>query len=195
MGIMSSTGLPWNFSRPPEEQYESEGDMPIQLTELRNQLVPGLYDIATDTFGTGLTQQGITRVIMNNTWGETWVELANGEYTVTPYDHNASADRVEASQRGIELLKTNLTKQQLADFENHGWFDVVGGETGLKYRIKRGTHQNIFCIIEDPRYKEPILKMMCFTTVGRYVMGDVMLAQKIALECDELATLKIANFF
>ncbi len=42
----------------------------------------------------------------------------------------------EAQARGMRLLSENLTPAQRDQYERHGYFDVAGGETGRRYRIK-----------------------------------------------------------
>src|ERR1700730_12099022 len=49
----------------------------------------------------------------------------------------------KAQARGIRLLKENLSPGQRAQFENGGYFDVVGGDTGRRYRIRTGIQANI----------------------------------------------------
>jgi hypothetical protein len=66
---------------------------------------------------------------------------------------------------------------------------VIGGVSGKKYRIYSGTCANILELGEDnvPR------SGWCVVPHGNLVPGDVMLAQKIALEASEDATLVVAN--
>jgi hypothetical protein len=42
-----------------------------------------------------------------------------------------------AGQRGLELLKANLTPDQLNQFLAYRRFDVVGGLSGRTYRIRQ----------------------------------------------------------
>jgi hypothetical protein len=90
----------------------------------------------------------------------------------------------EPDTRSIELLKSWLTPQQLADFEDFDCFDVIGGETGQRYRLKRGTNHNI---------KLGKGAAICVAPAGvGSLVGDVLLAQKIGLERNERATLAVA---
>lgn len=81
--------------------------------------------------------------------------------------------------------------EQSAEFDTKGYFDVVGCDSGKRYRIRQGTSGNVNEIDEDGRLGEG----WCFVPLGGLVEGDVMLAQKIALEMDEERALSIANSF
>jgi hypothetical protein len=50
--------------------------------------------------------------------------------------------RREAHARGIRLLKENLSSAQRAQYEKRGYFDVIGGDTGRRYRIRSGAQMN-----------------------------------------------------
>jgi hypothetical protein len=91
--------------------------------------------------------------------------------------------------RGLRLLRSWLSPHQRAQFDAFGYFDVIGGASGKKYRIYFGTSANIQELGEDgvPRAG------WCVVPLGNLVPGDVMLAQKIALEASEYATLAVAN--
>jgi hypothetical protein len=97
----------------------------------------------------------------------------------------------KANERGMQLLKSWLTPEQRKTFENDGHFDVVGSASKKLYRVKEGRQQNVFEL--DGNNRE--ICGWCFLPQGALVAGDVMLAQKIALETDERAALKIANRF
>jgi hypothetical protein len=94
----------------------------------------------------------------------------------------------EAAARGMALLKSWLSPEQLAQFEREHQFDVVGSATRRRYRI---SVQNVFEL--DGRGN--VGSGLCFAPAGDLVAGDVMLAQKIALETDEQAVLRVANRF
>jgi hypothetical protein len=51
--------------------------------------------------------------------------------------------RSVAYQRGLELLKANLTASQLNDFLTYRCFDVVGGGSGSTYRIRLAGALNV----------------------------------------------------
>ena len=91
--------------------------------------------------------------------------------------------------RGINLLREWLSPEQRSQFDSERYFDVIGCATRKRYRIRYGTATNIHEIDEAGCP----LTGWCFVPDGYLVAGDVMLAQKIALETDELAALAVAN--
>jgi hypothetical protein len=93
--------------------------------------------------------------------------------------------------RGITLLREWLSPEQQAQFDAFRHFDVTGCDTGRRYRIRHGTAANIHEMDTEGR---PIMGW-CFLPSGPLVAGDVMLAQKIALETNERAALEVANRF
>jgi hypothetical protein len=94
-----------------------------------------------------------------------------------------------AQERGIQLLKQNLAPSQRQQFDKYGFFDVVGGSTGKRYRIRNGRQMNIEQLDKNGRR----VCGWCFFPQGNLVAGDVMLAQKMALELYEIEALNIAN--
>jgi hypothetical protein len=95
------------------------------------------------------------------------------------------------SLRGRMLLREWLSAEQRAQFDVHDYFDVIGCQTGKKYRIRYGHYSNIEELDANGRPASG----WCFVPAGNLVAGDVMLAQKIALETSERAALSIANPF
>ncbi len=93
--------------------------------------------------------------------------------------------------RGINLLRKWLSLEQQAQFHAFSHFDVIGCDTGTRYRIRHGAAPNVHEIDAAGR---PIMGW-CFVPSGPLVPGDVMLAQKIALETNERAALAVANRF
>jgi len=93
--------------------------------------------------------------------------------------------------RGIKLLREWLSPQQLAQFNKYGYFEVTGCHTGRRYRIRYGQVSNI---LELDSHGHPKTGW-CVVPDERLVAGDVMLAQKIGLETDELAALAVARPF
>ncbi|MDB5604073.1 MAG: hypothetical protein JWP25_973 [Bradyrhizobium sp.] len=94
-------------------------------------------------------------------------------------------------ERGLRLLKQWLSPRQLIQFEGDLYFDVIGSDSGATYRIHYGTSMNVHQINGQG---DPVAGW-CFVPNGYLVAGDVMLAQKIALETNEDKTLAIANRF
>jgi hypothetical protein len=94
-------------------------------------------------------------------------------------------------ERGLTLLREWLSPEQRAQLEANKHFDAIGCQTGKRYRISYGSGTNVHEIDEAGR---PITGW-CFVPSGHLVAGDVMLAQKIALETDERGALAVANRF
>jgi hypothetical protein len=93
--------------------------------------------------------------------------------------------------RSVKLLREWLSPDQLAQFDKYGYFEVRGCQSGKRYRIRYGTATNIH---ELDQYGHPKVGW-CFVPSGPLVAGDVMLAQKIALETDEFSALAVAKSF
>ena len=93
--------------------------------------------------------------------------------------------------RGIALLREWLSPTQRAQFDASKYFEVVGCDSGRRYRIHYGRVTNVHQIDEAG---QPVMGW-CFVPSGGLVAGDVMLVQKIALETNEQATLAVANRF
>src|SRR5882762_10066954 len=81
-----------------------------------------------------------------------------------------------------EALREWLSSEQRSQYDAHRYFEVIGSHTGKRYRIRHGTSTNIYELDEQGRPKVG----WCFVPRDDLVAGDVMLAQKIALETDEL---------
>ena len=94
-------------------------------------------------------------------------------------------------QRGLKLLREWLSQEQLAQFDANNYFEVIGCHTGKRYRICHGIGANI---VELDDHARPTTGW-CFIPGEHMVAGDVMLAQKIALETDERGALEKANRF
>ena len=103
--------------------------------------------------------------------------------------YRAMMDAREA--RGITLLREWLSPMQRAQFDATKYFEVVGCDSGWRYRIHYGRVTNVH---EIASAGQPVTGW-CFVPSGHLVAGDVMLAQKIALETNERATLAVANRF
>jgi hypothetical protein len=97
-----------------------------------------------------------------------------------------------AEARGRRLLRRWLSEGHLAQFDAFNFFDVVGSHTARRYRIYYAAVANVEEL--DRKAAQPVMRY-CFVPKGHLVPGDVMLAQKIALETDELAALEVANRF
>lgn len=97
----------------------------------------------------------------------------------------------DAEMRGINLLKEWLSPEQLAQYESHRYFDLIGSQSGKRYRIRYGAGMNITQIGSRGNVEAGL----CFVPCEQLVAGDVMLAQKIALEKDESSALAVARRF
>jgi hypothetical protein len=97
----------------------------------------------------------------------------------------------EREARGLELLKQWLSPEQFAQYDTKSYFEVTGCHSGKRYRISHGTSMNIHELDGAGRPRIG----WCFAPKGYLVAGDVMLAQKIALETDERGALAVANRF
>jgi hypothetical protein len=93
--------------------------------------------------------------------------------------------------RGRKLLREWLSPEQLAQYDRHNYFEVTGCHTGKRYRIRHGLGTNIYELDDAGLPKVG----WCFVPKDHLVAGDVMLAQKIALETDERGALAVANIF
>src|SRR6202048_2212065 len=97
----------------------------------------------------------------------------------------------EREARGLGLLKEWLSPEQFAQYDAKSYFEVTGCHSGKRYRISHGISMNIHELDSAGR---PHVGW-CFGPKGHLVAGDVMLAQKIALETEERGALAVANRF
>jgi len=97
----------------------------------------------------------------------------------------------KSDARGLRLLRRWLSPQQRVQFDASGYFEVVGSESGMRYRIYHGSAMNVY----QMDYAGHLHAGWCFMPLGELVPGDVMLAQKIALETNERSALMVANKF
>src|SRR4051812_9830991 len=97
----------------------------------------------------------------------------------------------QPEQRSQKLLRDWLSAEQRAQYDKHWYFDVVGSQSGRRYRIRQGTSANV---IELDGHGRAVMGW-CFVPRDNLASGDVMLAQKIALENDECGALKVARNF
>jgi hypothetical protein len=103
-----------------------------------------------------------------------WVAFARGE---------------PPEQRGMRLLKANLTSTQREQFERCRFFEVVGGKTGRRYRV----HSSHIINVEELDASGYCIRRLCFSPCGHLPLGDVLLAQKTSLELFEDAALAVAG--
>jgi hypothetical protein len=98
-------------------------------------------------------------------------------------------DPVRAEEKGISLLRSWLSPEQAELWDSHKHFYVIGSDTGARYRIANGTAMNV----EELDSSGKAIVQWCFAPQGHLVVGDVLLAQKIALETMEREALAAAN--
>jgi hypothetical protein len=98
-------------------------------------------------------------------------------------------ERRQAEEKGFALLRAWLTPEQATQWEARNEFEVIGCDTGTRYRIRRGTAMNVHQLDCTGR----AVARWCFAPEGGVVTGDVLLAQKIALETMEREVLALAN--
>lgn len=93
--------------------------------------------------------------------------------------------------RSLRLLRDWLSPHQSEQFDAKGYFDVMGCDTGTRYRIYYDDAMNVHELDDSDRLRTG----WCFVPYGSLVAGDVVLAQKIALETFENGALSIAKRF
>jgi hypothetical protein len=98
----------------------------------------------------------------------------------------ANAEREAAEKKAVRLLKAHLDKEQLRCYVKYGHFYVTTAKN--KYKITRGWSHNIQVIKDDK-----IIASLCAHPRMEVPKEDNMLAQKLWLEHDEDAFLKVAN--
>ena len=94
-----------------------------------------------------------------------------------------------AEERALQLLLENLDGNQKAVYESTKAIPIKA-KSGCLYRINKGRAGNV----EQVDEKGVQLKKLCFHPIENVPDFDVMLAQKLMLECCEEEVLRIANF-
>ena len=100
-----------------------------------------------------------------------------------------SRRRMSPEQRGVALLLAHLTPQQRRQYRRDRHFEVIGGQSGTRYRLWHCFQQNIEELDAEGRRRG----LWCFHPRETLVLGDVLLAQKTALELFEGEALRIAH--
>jgi hypothetical protein len=118
-----------------------------------------------------------------------WTRLTRWLTQDVPMGPPAELFAPQSERRALEFLKAHLSREQLKQFDREGTFDVVGGETGKVYRIGRGKQMNVHILGKRGEW----IASLCFMPKGYLPMGDLLLAQKIALELYEDDVLRVAN--
>lgn len=121
---------------------------------------------------------GVALLYLSKCWTNHMPEYDNGEY-----------DR--RAKRAMRLLRSWLTPVQNHDLTTKEAFYVTS-QIGRTYRITKGTVSNVELLSDDGR----TIMRFCVQPAGAAAFpGDVMLAQKLWLETDELDFLAKANRF
>lgn len=121
-------------------------------------------------------------------WGAALLAIGIATSAVKVVLGPALEDEKRAERRSIALLQTHLTPGQRLEFATEYQFTVRGCMTGRPYKLTRDTVFNVEDLWSGTR--------LCFGPVeaGYFLpIGDLLLAQKIMLECDEGTALAIAN--
>jgi hypothetical protein len=95
----------------------------------------------------------------------------------------------QAEQKAHTLLRAWLSPEQARQYNSQKHFEVIGSDTGTRYRIRHGQMINI----DQLDSVGNMVCVWCFVPEGNLAPSDCMLAQKIALEAFETKALSIAN--
>src|SRR6516162_6308384 len=122
------------------------------------------------------------------------VRRSRAETAVRELYRNFFAENTKEA-RGRRLLREWLSPDQRAQFDDKDYFEVVGCDSRRRYRIyNRLTHRYVTNVYELDDAGRPKVGW-CFLPNARLAAGDIMLAQKIALETNEHNALAVANGF
>jgi hypothetical protein len=95
----------------------------------------------------------------------------------------------DPEKRAVVLLRSWLTQEQDKQWATRGEFEVIGCDTGTRYRLTSTPAMNVHQLDAAGR----TITKWCFMPFGGLVLGDMLLAQKIALETMEREVLTLAN--
>jgi hypothetical protein len=109
---------------------------------------------------------------------------------MSPRASRRHGSRWQAEEKAIDLLRSWLTPEQDEQFKSGRGFDVIGCDTGTRYRITGSVGMmNVHQLNETGAR----VRVWCFVPEGDLPSGDAMLAQKIALETMERKALAVAK--
>jgi hypothetical protein len=94
-----------------------------------------------------------------------------------------------SEEKAVALLWEWLTPEQKKQWRSGGVFEVIGCDTGTRYLITYATAMNVHQLDQAGLS----VAQWCFGPKGDLAPGDVLLAQKIALETMERDVLALAN--
>jgi hypothetical protein len=95
----------------------------------------------------------------------------------------------DAHLQSMQLLRENLSPAQRGQLEVFNYFEVIGGDTGKRYRIHLGHQMNVEVLDKKGNHA----RTLCFMPRGYLPTGDMVLAQKLALELFETEAVQISN--
>jgi hypothetical protein len=123
--------------------------------------------------------------------GTTYTACSSGVHQILGYNWVAalSAAEREAEQRAERLLLDHLSERQRAEYRERRAFTVISADGERTYRIERGWSGNVKLIGPDGRE----CRRYCIHPRERVPTEDCMLAQKLLIENDEPAFLRVAN--
>lgn len=100
----------------------------------------------------------------------------------------------EVTDRATATLRRLLTDEQRGDFDKDKSFFAVGNASGRTYHITHGRQQNVFVCygtrMDILKGRTGYERGLCFLTEGGLCSEDVMLAQKLVIECNEAEAMK-----
>jgi hypothetical protein len=108
--------------------------------------------------------------------------------TLAALEAEEKKKRVEAEDRAMKLLLSNLTVSQLKNFNGNKCI-AIDGKSGDRYRIKFGRSGNIDAFNKNGKFKY----RLCVHPTMQVPDADTVLAQKLMLETDEEMLLRLAN--
>jgi hypothetical protein len=117
-------------------------------------------------------------------WQSAWARIGG-----TRPAYNPSEDDRPPGAQALHLLLRNLSPVQRQQFARYDYFDVIGSDTGTRYRIRVGRTLNVAQLNSSGG----CVRLLCFEPHGQLPLGDVMLAQKLALELFESEAIRVAN--
>jgi hypothetical protein len=112
-----------------------------------------------------------------------------GAQALAQTDNAHRSRRFAAGARAYDLLREHLDETQREQFERAGSFTVVA-QSGRRYRIRAANTSNVRDETDGANY---CLQFRSDPQCLRIPLEDLMLAQKVLLECDEPQFLRIAN--
>lgn len=110
-------------------------------------------------------------------------------------EERAKPERAVAYEKAERWLTEHLNDEQRETYQREQFFDVIGGKTRKRYRVRRGL-SGVHNVQEMKRVNGEWrrARTLCFHPAGDLPEGDILLTQKALLENCEERVLKVANF-